>query len=658
MPKNKPHLPAHFTAARFFCLLVLLCGLFLGAEAYADVDGSPWERQPGDTQDSAFGKILEGTGITVQDVFKSLSEGFTLKVVVSIKTVLESALLQMMSQVYVILQPAVAAFMVLVVVIFGIKLSTGAVRNARAEIPVLLIKLSLVFLFSTNMAGYVDGLFSATESLMAAVSEAMVGSFFSCSAEQMGLSLDGIQALAPGATVEQYMVWQQLDCIFIRFLGFSVIGGSASIMIGMLVSTFVMGELGVYVMTTGLAAFSGFVFTILRVTYMYISSLLGLAFMLILAPLFIPLILMQATNPYFEKWLKMCLAFLFQPVLLMAFVALMVRVYDNVLFTGTYSIAHALGMEEVTSADEFDMGTILGAIEHGCIFSGQTANSVQFQPGSSQTPETGMMDILYTVFGEMRGGGGETGIRDNVICAQAEKFNPEKILPPEVMASGTPLSRRLEAVFALNDIILAFTALGIITMAMYTMLEIVDDMIRMLVERSFRVKFDYSVPFEKVATEGIKGFGNALKSSTRDPYVRDAQGNYVRDGAGNLVERFGVFGNYNLEATMAAVGGAASQGLAVGLQNGLPFGGYTVTSMLGLTQATTIEMKDGSDNYVTLPRNLSQQAFTDYIAENNIAGITWEQYSGALQGREPDAEADIIEEDAGDAAEAAAKKDP
>jgi type IV secretory pathway VirB6-like protein len=58
--------------------------------------------------------------------------------------------------------------------------------------------------------------------------------------------------------------------------------------------------------------------------YTYIKCIIGLSFMLALAPIFIILILFQRTYKLFEGWLSMVINFALQPILMFAFLGLFI----------------------------------------------------------------------------------------------------------------------------------------------------------------------------------------------------------------------------------------------------------------------------------------------------------------------------------------------
>lgn len=69
-----------------------------------------------------------------------------------------------------------------------------------------------------------------------------------------------------------------------------------------------------------------------RMIMVYIVSLMVVALLLMLAPVFISFILFQYTNQLFQSWMKQLLSYIIQPMMLFAMMVLMVRILSVLLF--------------------------------------------------------------------------------------------------------------------------------------------------------------------------------------------------------------------------------------------------------------------------------------------------------------------------------------
>ena len=86
----------------------------------------------------------------------------------------------------------------------------------------------------------------------------------------------------------------------------------------------------------------GLITMIIKALMTYIIGYIGIAFMMIISPLFIPLMLFRETKQYFDKWVKLVLSFALQPVLILLFVSLSIAGVDLALFSGDYSVAYRI----------------------------------------------------------------------------------------------------------------------------------------------------------------------------------------------------------------------------------------------------------------------------------------------------------------------------
>lgn len=482
---------------------------------------------------SSSGGGIGGTGVTVDDIFKAFSgesdpqkRSITLRVVLAVKAVMIPALAWMFEQFYAMLAPAIAAFMVLYVAVFGIQVATGAVRNPRGDFAMTAIKMAAAYSFAASMGSWAPMIFDGVDELTAIFAKVLTQNFFGCTADQL------IPAGLNVSNPDQYLVWKQLDCVFVKFLGFSAVGVGASIFAGFMASSAISEYFGPLITVAGIGGFVGFLFAILRVTYTYIVSIIGLAFMIILAPLFVPMVLFQATNSYFQKWVANLGAFFLQPAMQMALVAFMTQVFATTIFTSDHSVmavlmcnagsanaAPAKGCEStcanLKNIDAFSMDCLLSAMEQKYIINQQTANSAQYQAMKKEITG-GVRDLPQLLFDSaLRGGENNSisGVTNQSFNASWQIFSSMNLLPPDVLANESSPQQRFQALMKSGQIIISFMVMIIISMAMFTMLEIMPNMIRQLIGRSYRLgNAMYTIPLENNFRQGLAQFQSAATS--------------------------------------------------------------------------------------------------------------------------------------------------
>nr|WP_253299765.1 type IV secretion system protein [Wolbachia endosymbiont of Chironomus riparius] len=214
------------------------------------------------------------------------------------------------------LKNTVTAVLVLALMLFAIKVMSGGVRSPQ-EIYMLIIKFALVIYFTTGdtMSHYYGELTRLSNGLSEIVLKASTESKGICNyaAEDYIHSGVNYSYLAP---------WDKLDCRLLFYLGAPLNGISGKIGAGgvatltvllgaapiLLVSGSIIGIIiaGGQILVALVAMFMGIlmVMVILWASYVFILSLIALSVIVILSPLFIPMVLFQHTKGYFDGWFK------------------------------------------------------------------------------------------------------------------------------------------------------------------------------------------------------------------------------------------------------------------------------------------------------------------------------------------------------------------
>lgn len=103
--------------------------------------------------------------------------------------------------------------------------------------------------------------------------------------------------------------------------------------------------LGVMLAVLGFIFMWGLAMMIVKALFAYLAGYIGIAFMMIIAPLFIPLALFRTTKEYFDKWAKLVISFTLQPPLILLFVSFSIAATDLALFSGDYSVMYRIAGE-------------------------------------------------------------------------------------------------------------------------------------------------------------------------------------------------------------------------------------------------------------------------------------------------------------------------
>lgn len=107
-------------------------------------------------------------------------------------------------------------------------------------------------------------------------------------------------------------------------------------------STMQTSILGAILALVGFFYIFGLLMLIIRALFAYIAGYMGIALLVILAPLFIPLVLFQITKPYFDKWSKLLISLALQPIISLVFIIFSLTAVDLATFSGDYSLMYRI----------------------------------------------------------------------------------------------------------------------------------------------------------------------------------------------------------------------------------------------------------------------------------------------------------------------------
>ncbi len=301
----------------WLCLASMVGGLAI-SPAYADERAGKLE----------MGKPEGGT-----DNCRDRHEGKLLAVIIPcIEDVLIENTDYMVDQFDELVRPATYAFLTLVLVIFGVKMLSSE-GDPKKDGITLLFKIAGVLFFIEAFGGFTPAAFGMVRNGIEISSNSLTTALggTECNAEDYG-------GVAP---------WSTLDCILGELFGFGVNVVVGSSLFGLMGSALFSGSMGVTLFMAGILALVFIVKLVLRAAYTYLMAMVVLAFLIIISPLFIPLIFMSATFQYFENWLKSFIATLVQPMLLMGYVTLSFLILDKMMYDPEFGLASQLPKEEI-----------------------------------------------------------------------------------------------------------------------------------------------------------------------------------------------------------------------------------------------------------------------------------------------------------------------
>lgn len=272
---------------------------------------------------------------------------------------------------YSVVQTLIGGFLTLVVIVYGILAAYGMLEKPGRDVMMLMVKLSIV----TGLVVNSDKLYYTSLDIMDTAAGA-VTEFTPSSGPVVGQTdadrvtcLNNMREAADDSETSYVSAWVGVDCIIDSVIGIKVqpgmngntivkgrsdlsmnknLGdkpGMARGLIGFFFSSIQSSVVGVLLAIVGFVFMYSMIWMVIKALFVYLAGYLGIAFMMIFAPVFIPLVLFRVTSEYFKKWVKLSIAFALQPIIILAFVTFSVAAVDLAMFSGDYSVMYRIAGE-------------------------------------------------------------------------------------------------------------------------------------------------------------------------------------------------------------------------------------------------------------------------------------------------------------------------
>lgn len=306
------------------CALLASWWIVLASEAsYANTQ----QKQPGDLKYKIGNK---------QENCRGKHQGKLLAVIVPcIRDAVQDTTQQMTDQFDEYLKMPAVAFMTLVVTLFGVKMLINE-GDLKKEGLMLLFKIAGVFLFMDNFGGFIPHVFGTIVDGVDIVTNSLQWSL-----QNVQCNVGAYQGERP---------WNFMDCILGELMGFAPGAVVGSSLLGMLGSSLWSGQFGGMVFLGGTWVIWFILKLLIRATYTYLMALIVVAFLVIISPIIIPLLILNQTFQYFEHWLRSLMSCMIQPIVVMAYVTLCFSILDKVMFDQEIGLAKNLTKEDIERA--------------------------------------------------------------------------------------------------------------------------------------------------------------------------------------------------------------------------------------------------------------------------------------------------------------------
>lgn len=149
-------------------------------------------------------------------------------------------------------------------------------------------------------------------------------------------------------------IWDTLDCKIARALGY---GAEASLpnLAKMIFAGFLTGGMGITFFFASFIYGFTLISIVIRAIHITIMSIIAIILLIYVSPLTITCALFERTKGIFENWWKQMLGFILQPMILFAYLGLLLTVFDS-LFIGTAKFKPATSTQSMPEIDcsEYD----------------------------------------------------------------------------------------------------------------------------------------------------------------------------------------------------------------------------------------------------------------------------------------------------------------
>lgn len=180
-----------------------------------------------------------------------------------------------------------AILMALAVIFFGIKLLAGE-PNVGSTAFSTILRLGFVLAFSMELADLGETVFNIFDQLLNLVTPA------------------------------GFSPWVQIDAFLGKLLGFAPGTQIQDGILGMLNGSFFAKNFGLMLSLVGIFTVISLLLFIFHVTYLYLSSIIAIGFLLLISPIIIPFALFNYTKRLSEKWLNMLISSMLTPMIMFA----------------------------------------------------------------------------------------------------------------------------------------------------------------------------------------------------------------------------------------------------------------------------------------------------------------------------------------------------
>lgn len=292
------------------------------------------------------GACASGPGSMVSDC--DCYPGLTNRVVGCIRQTLHNASAKYFNPntgMHSIVATAITAMITLGVAIYGAMLAAGMVEKLNRDTFTLLIKIALVSYFVVNTQMLYELFLNIIDAL---------------ATDMFQFSSTGLL----GICMTKFSIWERMDCMLDSVIGIQVSAITSSSfqgfnqnlagdmmqrgMMGVFFQILKSSSFGFVIGLMGFLFIYSMLFFLVRVLFAFLMSFIALTFLMMIGPIFIPMVIFRVTKQYFDKWVRLIISSCLQPIILVAFITFATAGLDLVMFSGPTSVIRVIAGDAAT----------------------------------------------------------------------------------------------------------------------------------------------------------------------------------------------------------------------------------------------------------------------------------------------------------------------
>ncbi len=268
------------------------------------------------------------------------------------------------------LMPIAHTFVIFVIIVYGIKILSPEGNPQKTAIP-LLIKIGFVYLFIVNFGGFIPAVHGGLKEIIDILANA-ISIQGTCDSGSGGGGGGSSGGGGGAAAMGSDKVWTAMDCILGKLMGFAGSEGNSMLIasvFGLMAGFFFGGSFGLIAFFGIVGLLWGVLMFVFKAAFAFLNGFMLACFAVIISPLFIPLLLMQAPSQYFKGWYELLLGAFIMPLLVVGYCIFALSIYNKVLFEGERAATIRKTMDKAFSESITGMRTeCLGTLLNNIIF--------------------------------------------------------------------------------------------------------------------------------------------------------------------------------------------------------------------------------------------------------------------------------------------------